>query len=138
MNAPSEQVLVVDDDTAVRNALKFSLELEGLEVRAYDGAEALLAEPNLPLRGCVVVDYFMPTMNGVDLVRSLRRRGINLPVILITSGATDDLRRHAARAGIAHILEKPLDDSSLLDSLRAVMKLASAPGSSGTSLKRSI
>ena len=110
-------VILVDDDAAVRNSLKFALEVEGLTVRAYEDGDALLAEAALPETGCLVVDYYMPAMNGVDLVRSLRKRHVDLPAILITAKATDDLRRSAAGAGIRQVLEKPLEDSSLVDSI---------------------
>ena len=55
-------VLVIDDDAAVRNSLKFALELEGLDVRLYEGGEGILADADLPSNGCLVVDYFMPRM----------------------------------------------------------------------------
>jgi FixJ family two-component response regulator len=116
------QVIVVDDDAAVRNSLKFALELEGLTVSAYEDGDALLAERTLPDKGCLVVDYYMPAMNGVDLVKSLRRRHVDLPAILITAKATDAMRRSAAQAGFRQVLEKPLEDSSLLDSIRGALE----------------
>lgn len=113
-------VIIVDDDAAVRNALKFSLELEGLDVRAYESAAELLADPLLPSGGCLVVDYYMPAIDGIELIDLLRERQVNLPAILITSKATVDMRRRAARSGIRRVLEKPLSDSALLDEIRAV------------------
>jgi two-component system, LuxR family, response regulator FixJ len=115
------QIIVVDDDAAVRNSLKFALELEGLTVRAYEDAGAVLADAALPAEGCLVVDYYMPTMNGVDLIKCLRRRHVDLPAILITAKATDTLRRSAVQAGFRKVLEKPLEDSSLLDSIRGAL-----------------
>jgi two-component system response regulator FixJ len=114
-------VIVVDDDAAVRRSLKFALELEGLDVRLYGGGDELLAAQDLPAAGCLVVDYYMPSMNGVELVDRLRRRDVALPAILITSKATEDLRNRAARAGFARVLEKPLEDSSLVDSIRGAL-----------------
>ena len=114
-------VIVVDDDAAVRHSLKFALELEGLTVRAYDGGDALLADADLPAQGCLVVDYYMPAMNGVELVRQLRRRHIDLPAILITAKVTDEVRQRAARAGFRQVLEKPLEDGSLLDSIHGAL-----------------
>jgi two-component system, LuxR family, response regulator FixJ len=111
-------VLVVDDDAAVRSSLKFALEAEGLEVRLYDGPAALLAERNLPLRACLVVDYRMPLMDGLDLVTSLNARNTVLPTILITDHATLGLRARAAKVGIRQVLEKPLSDSALVEGIR--------------------
>lgn len=114
-------VIVVDDDSAVRQSLKFALELEGMSVRVYGSGDELLAVSELPTSGCLVVDYHMPSMNGVELMDRLRRRLVKLPAILITSRATDDIRRRAARSGFSQIIEKPLEDSTLLDSIRGAL-----------------
>jgi two-component system, LuxR family, response regulator FixJ len=117
-------VLVVDDDAAVRQALKFALELEGLSVRLYQGGEEVLADADLPSTGCLVVDHFMPAMTGVELIEGLRRRAVALPAILITAKATPDLRERAVRAGFRQVLEKPLEDGALVDSMRVALALA--------------
>jgi len=114
-------VIVVDDDAAVRQSLKFSLELEGMNVRLYESGDELLSDPDLPSNGCLVVDYYMPTMNGVELMDQLHRRLVKLPAILITSRATDDMRKRAARSGFSQVIEKPLEDSTLLDSIRGAL-----------------
>jgi FixJ family two-component response regulator len=116
-----DSVIVVDDDEAVRKSLKFALELEGLDVRLYDGSEQILSDTDLPKHGCLVIDYYMPAMNGVELIDALRLRHVDLPAILITAKATDDLRRRAARAGFRQVLEKPLEDGSLVDSIRGAL-----------------
>lgn len=114
-------VLIVDDDAAVRSALKFALEVEGLSVRLYDGPAALLADMDLPRRGCLVVDYRMPGMDGLQLVGALRTRNVALPVILITGRANAQLRRFAANSGIGYVLEKPLSDGALVESIRSAL-----------------
>jgi FixJ family two-component response regulator len=114
-------VCVVDDDAAVRGALKFALELEGLKVRVYDGARAVLDDPQLPRDGCLIIDYRMPDMDGMELVDVLRARAVGLPAIIITGHADARLRRHAERTKVDHILEKPLSDSSLVDAVRSAL-----------------
>ena len=110
-------VIVVDDDDAVRQSLKFALEMEGLNVRLYESGDALLSDKNLPVSGCLFVDYYMPTMDGVELMDRLRRRAVRLPAILITARATKDMRRRAARSGFREVLEKPLEDGALIESI---------------------
>jgi FixJ family two-component response regulator len=115
-------VLIVDDDAAVRSALKFALEVEGLTVRLYDGPQALLDDADMPPNGCLVVDYRMPVMDGLKLVDALRARNIDLPVILITARANQELRWRAARAGVRQVLEKPLSDSALVECIRSALE----------------
>lgn len=114
-------VLIVDDDAAVRSSLKFALEVEGFGVRLYDRPAALLADESLPRCGCLVVDYRMPGMDGLELVGILRARNVALPVILITGRASEQLRRFAAESGIGYVLEKPLSDGSLVESIRSAL-----------------
>ncbi len=117
-------VIVIDDDAAVRDSLKFALELEGLNVLLYGGGEVVLADLDLPAQGCLVVDYYMPAMDGVELIDQLRGRQVNLPAILITAKSTQDLRERAARSGVRQVLEKPLEDSMLMDSIRHALSAA--------------
>lgn len=117
----SEIVLVVDDDAAVRAALKFVLEVEGFQVRLYDSPEAMLEDPDLPKRACLVVDYRMPRMDGLELVARLRERQVTLPAILISARVTNQLHRQAERSGLAGVLEKPFSDAALVDSIRSAL-----------------
>jgi two-component system response regulator FixJ len=114
-------VLIVDDDAAVRNALKFALEIEGLNVRLYEDAAELLTDANLPQDGCLVVDYQMPAMSGLELVDILRREMRSYPTILITGKISGDLWARAAKAGICTVLEKPLSDEALINTIRSTV-----------------
>jgi len=114
-------VLLVEDDAAVRSALKFALELEGFQVRLYDGPTALLSDRHLPRRACLVVDFQMPVMDGLEMIEVLRTRDVRLPAVIIASHLTADLRRRAGRAGIGLVLEKPLSDGKLVESIRAAL-----------------
>jgi len=109
-------ILVVDDDVAVRSSLKFTLEVEGFEVRAYSNAGDLLDDGSLGTADCLVTDYQMPAMNGLELVARLRDRHMQIPAILVTSFPNENVRNCAAAAGVS-IVEKPVLGSRLLDSI---------------------
>lgn len=127
MGRSSQLVAVVDDDAAVRHALKFALEFDGLAVCVHDGAGALLADPDLARYGCLVVDYRLPGIDGLELVETLRARGVRAPVIMITGRANRGMRERAERAGVETVLEKPLNDGILGDTIR--LALADPPPS---------
>jgi FixJ family two-component response regulator len=114
-------VLVVDDDFAVRESLKFALELEGLEVQACRGGPDLLMHPRLFRADCLILDHQMPSMGGFAVLARLRTLDCHVPVILLTDHTTDALRRRAALAGVRHIVEKPLLDSALIDSIQNIL-----------------
>ena len=117
LSVAGPQVIVVDGDLAVRNSLKFSLEVEGFAVRVYPGGTELLNDTELPRGGCLVIDQNMPGMNGLDLVGQLRARDVAVPAILITSYPTLPLRERAAKAGVT-IVEKPFLETALVDRIR--------------------
>jgi FixJ family two-component response regulator len=114
-------VAIVDDDPAVRKSLKFSLEIEGFNVRAYSGAADLLDDPALTDCGCIIIDQNMPAMNGLDAVATLRKRSISVPAILITTQPSQALVRRAASAGVL-IIEKPLLGNALVDRVRVIVE----------------
>jgi two-component system response regulator FixJ len=125
MNSQSDIVLVVDDDLAVRESLKFALELEGLVVHACGSGMELLRHPDLSRARCLVLDYRMPVIDGFEVIEHLSALQVALPVILITSAATDALRERASKAGVRYVVEKPLSDSALLENIHDVLRLPS-------------
>ena len=113
-------VLIVDDDPAVRSSLQFCLEVEGFLVRTYSSATELLNDHDIPESGCLVIDYRLPQVNGLDLLSELRRRKISLPAILVTTHPNASVRARTAAAG-AVLIEKPLLNEALLERIRAIM-----------------
>ena len=113
-------ILVVDDDEAVRDSLRNMMKSEGFEVRAFSNGRDLLNEASLPAIGCLVVDYHMPAMNGLELVSALRGRGVSIPAILFTGNPTKYVRDRAAAIAVL-VVEKPGLGSYLLDCVRGAV-----------------
>jgi two-component system response regulator FixJ len=110
-------ILVIDDDQAVRDSVRNMMESEGFEVRAFSNGHDLLNEASLPAVGCMLVDYNMPTLNGLELVRALRGRGVSMPAILITANPTKHVRDRAAAIAVL-VVEKPQLGNHLVDCVR--------------------
>jgi two-component system response regulator FixJ len=110
-------IAVVDDDPAVCNSLKFSLELDGFKVRTYGGSAELLRTADLAGVDCFVIDQKMPRMSGFELIAELRERHIAAPAILIISEPNLALSARAAKAKVP-IVEKPFLGNALVDQIR--------------------
>jgi FixJ family two-component response regulator len=114
------KVILVDDDAALLRALRFSLELEGFAVEAYETGENVPADA-LPRAGaCLVIDYILPGEDGLALLTRLRGRGVVLPAIIVTSHARPALRRQAQEMD-ASIVEKPLLGPALISEIRTLL-----------------
>ncbi|MFI4933931.1 MAG: response regulator [Caulobacterales bacterium] len=104
-NSGRPRIVLVEDDISLLGALKFALEADGFDVRAYTAAQSLLDHPISA--DCLVVDLKLPDGNGLELIAALRERQVLSPAILITSNPDAHCRRAAAAAGVP-IVEKPL------------------------------
>lgn len=114
-------VHVIDDDSAVRNSLRFLLKAAGYEAATYASGPELLSQAGDLRPGCIVTDVRMPEMNGLELVRQLKALGVPHPVIVMTGHADVPLAVEAMRAGVVDFIEKPFDDEVLLASIRSAL-----------------
>jgi len=112
-------IAVVDDDPAVCNSLKFSLELEGFAVRSYRSGVEFLAADDFHDCKCFIIDQRMPGMSGMDVIAALRERKVSTPTILVISQTNKVLSARAAEAKIP-IIEKPLLSNALVEKIREV------------------
>ncbi len=117
MSSTGAPIAVVDDDAAVCDSTRFLLETYDFDVHTYQsGAEFLRDSPAI---ACLIVDYHMPGLNGLELVSELRRRGGSVPnIILITATVDAMIEPRAAELGIQQVLKKPLSGQVLLNTLR--------------------
>lgn len=116
-------VFLVDDDAAVRDALSLLLSLKGMRAQVFASAEDFLGTYDSTQRGCLLTDLRMPGMSGLELSHELRRRGIALPVVLLTAHGDVATARAALKSGAYDFLEKPVDDGLLVDVLTAAVEL---------------
>lgn len=120
--APRPRVLVVDDDKAVRESLRRSLEFNGYDVAlAADGAEALAgigaSHPDV-----VVMDVMMPRLDGLETTRAMRQAGHDVPILVLTARDAVGDRVEGLDAGADDYLTKPFALAELLARLRALLR----------------
>ena len=121
-------IYVVDDDSDVLGSLRFLLETDGFNVRAFRSAAALLNGSVGGEVGCFVIDDKMPAMSGIDLAKRLRNRHVGTPIILITGYPDENIEEKAAAAGIRHVLLKPYLEENLVSRIRGAIQEGSAAG----------
>lgn len=108
----SRLIAVIEDDRAVLDALEFTLQTQGYAVCTFARGRDALRSRTIAGADCLVIDYAMPEMDGITLLRALRRRGLKCPAIIIASNPTLECRKGAMAAN-APLLEKPLMDDVL-------------------------
>src|ERR1700733_5167375 len=111
------KIFIVDDDPGVRRSLRALLEAANFPVQDYPSAKAFLAG-DIKSGGCLIADIRMPEMTGLELQEELIKRGVAIPVIIITGHGDVPLAVRAMRAGAIDFIEKPFDDVILLASLQ--------------------
>jgi FixJ family two-component response regulator len=115
-------IFIVDRDLAVRDSLRFSFELDGMDVRTCDSGQELLAHPELADGCCAVIDGKTLHRDGADVVARLRARCDILPIVLIVDHVSRRLLAPAIGSGRFHLVEKPVLDDALLRCIRAVRR----------------
>lgn len=113
---------VVDDDPAMRESLAFLLDVNGFKSKTYESADAFMASAALDGPSCVISDIRMPGLNGIELLRQLRKKQLSCPVVLMTGHGDIALAVEAMKAGAADFIEKPFDDAVLLRAIRTALQ----------------
>jgi len=126
MKNAQQVVFVVDDDEAVRDALKMLFRAAGLRVDAYASAASFLKEVNFDRPGCVVLDVRMPGMSGLALQEELRLRRVRMPVIFLTGHADVPMAVRALKDGAFDFIEKPIESGKLVEAVRQAMAFDAA------------
>ncbi|WP_289170463.1 response regulator [uncultured Parasutterella sp.] len=118
----STLVRLVDDDLDLLEGLTYMLEEEGWKVRTYPNAESFLELDDKNTPGCIVLDYIMPRVTGVELQQILEKRGFKQPVLFLTAHADLDMAISVFRKGAENLLKKPVDPDELLEAIRKAVE----------------
>jgi two-component system CheB/CheR fusion protein len=114
-------IYIVDDDTNLRDMLRQTLEADGQVVHDFPTCEAFLAAYRPGAPGCLLVDAYLPGLDGLELLRRMRAAGNLLPAIMITGNSDVAMAVAAMRAGAADFIEKPVSGDELIASIARAM-----------------
>jgi CheY-like chemotaxis protein len=111
-------IAIVDDDLAVRRALRRVLLARSHQPTIFASGSEFLASLDDSLPDCVILDLRMPGMGGLEVQNELRQRsGPTLPAIIVTAHPDDESRRECLAAGVSGYLIKPIDIESLMHAI---------------------
>ncbi len=112
---------IIDDDEAIRDALEWLFRTRDVPCATWDGAEPFLAASEPDWRGCAVLDIRMEGMSGLECFEAMRSRGFEMPVVFITGHGDVPMAVSALKKGAFDFIEKPFNDSDLVDVVTRAM-----------------
>ena len=120
-------IFIVDDDDAIRDSLQLLLDVAGFKHVVAYGSSRRFLDTAAPQPGdCVLLDVRMPGMDGLELQAELNRRGVHMPLVIMTGHADVPIAVRAMKAGAVDFIEKPFSDEVLLDTVRRAWAVAAA------------
>ena len=128
MSAAVDWVYVVDDDEAVRDALRMLFDAAGLRARAFASAREFIDGGRPAAGSCLVLDIRMPGMSGLELQETLLERDIDVPIVFITGNGDVPMAVEAMKRGAFDFIEKPFDGERLVAQVRRALESANAHG----------
>lgn len=118
---PTPVIYIIDDDEAVLQSLVALMESRGYACRSYTRAADFLAEFDGQQHGCIVTDWRMPDVTGMQLLDELKARDMPLPVIVLTAFADVPMAVNAMRTGAVTVLQKPCPDADLFAAVQQAL-----------------
>jgi FixJ family two-component response regulator len=115
------RISIVDDDASIREALGSLMRSVQLKADTFGSAEEFLASAQVNDTACLILDLYLPGMNGFELQSYLHDAGIPIPIIFITAHADDAAREKALKAGAVELLGKPVRREPLFQAIRSVI-----------------
>src|ERR1700734_576004 len=119
----ARRIAIVDDDQSVQRALQDLIESEGLSALCFGSAEEFLESGVQDEAGCLIADFRMPGISGIELQSRLKADRCRIPIIFITAHGDPKMRAQAIRDGAVEFLKKPFDNTGLLETVHAAIEL---------------
>jgi len=130
--AADATVFIVDDDPEIREALRLLMKSKQMNVETFASAREFLAADVARRRGCLVLDYQMPEMNGLELLEQLNDDGRAIPTIMLTAHADARTQQTAEESGVSHFLRKPFSAPELITRIQNMLNVNESRENHGT------
>jgi RNA polymerase sigma factor (sigma-70 family) len=115
MSIGKQTVFIVDDDEAVRGALRLLMKSVGHDAKTFATGDEFLASCSSGISGCLILDIRMPGMSGLELQEKLHQQGVAIPIIFITGHGDVPMAVQAMKLGAMEFLQKPFREQDLVD-----------------------
>lgn len=123
MTADDPVIFIVDDDDMIRASLARALKMRGFNTRTFGSAEAFLDAYDGTQGGCLILDYGMPKMSGLELQDILVDQGHSIPIIFVTGHGGVPESVQAMKRGALDFLEKPFRQEALIDRITKALEM---------------
>jgi FixJ family two-component response regulator len=120
-SAETRRISIVDDDASIREALRSLMRSVKWNVDTFASAEEFLASERLDDTACLILDLYLPGMNGFELQSHLNEIGRAIPIVFITANADDRSREKALKAGAVELLGKPVRREPLFKAIQSAL-----------------
>jgi FixJ family two-component response regulator len=114
-------ISIVDDDKSIREAIKSLLESLGFRAEVFASAEDFLNSSRLRDTECLILDMWMPEMNGLELQSALSAADSRIPIVFISAHEDEEARVRALKAGAIDFLRKPFHEDALLNGIHSAL-----------------
>lgn len=114
-------ISIVDDDESIREAIKSLLESLGFRAEVFASAEDFLNSSRLRDTECLILDMWMPEMNGLELQSALSASDSRIPIVFISAHEDEEARARALKAGAIDFLRKPFHEDALLNGIHSAL-----------------
>jgi len=115
-------VFVVDDDISVRESLELLIRCEGWQPETFSSGQEFLSRPRALVPSCLVLDFSLPGLNGLELQERIAVERTDMPIIFITGYRDVPMTVQAMKAGAVEFLTKPFGEDALLSAIRAALE----------------
>ena len=118
----NQTIVIVDDDTAFRESLETLFWVMEIKTRSYQSGTAFLESRDTSGDICVLLDYRLPGIDGLDVLRALTALPCRPPVLLVSGDASPRVKERALALGAAATLDKPVNGPQLLETIETALQ----------------